>query len=796
MILSRNLLNKINPKFATLSNEELQVGLNSIGVEVESIIDHSNLKKGLKLAKLINIEKHTNSDHLNICKIEVDKKTIQVVCGAKNLVKNKYVVYAPIGYELPDGNIIAQRNIRGVDSYGMLCGYSELCLDKKEFLSKFDLDSIIMISLNAKVNEHNLYDYLGLNDVCFDLSIPSNRNELNGIYFLAYELNSYFNFKTKLLRDIEINEIKQNDLKIEINSSNVNAYGLIKFTLNKPYDKYDWTIKKYLINANIHVTNTIADIGNFITLMYATPVHMFDGWTVKNKIIVDELKNELTCECLDNKEHTFTSQILFTKDSLNQPIAFIGLMGSKKCSINENSCEVYLEIANIKTDYFVKTTKNILIDSWSKKLFSKHLNVNVCAIALFNTIKHILPSFKNIINIQCYRHITLINSVKINYTLEEVNNFLGTKLTYNQFNKILSRTGFIVDKKTVIAPFYRSDILNVYDICEELLKSMDINKFDIEPINFHILSFNNNLKYDFIKSVAQYFVNCNFIETKTYNLTNLTNLSLFNIFNIEHQISISNPISIDKKYLRHNLVNEMLNILEYNFNHQQKMSNIFEIQNIHFSNSESHQILSSLIYAPVFNNVINQNIINNDFYNVYNLTIGLFKYLNINNLNIINEKSRSNQLYDENNYNIYINNDFIGSISQIKTSVLNTQYKIMSSNVYLINLNLDKLYSQFNLNSKYTITSAYELNPIYKEITFTNPSNLNINNIINKLYEDKYIDNVSLINIYTKDELKSYTIQLTIQPMNVQLSQNEILKCIENAISILELNNLCVKKEQ
>ena len=89
MILSRNLLNKINPKFATLSNEELQVGLNSIGVEVESIIDHSNLKKGLKLAKLINVEKHTNSDHLNICKIEVNKKTIQVVCGAKNLVKNK-----------------------------------------------------------------------------------------------------------------------------------------------------------------------------------------------------------------------------------------------------------------------------------------------------------------------------------------------------------------------------------------------------------------------------------------------------------------------------------------------------------------------------------------------------------------------------------------------------------------------------------------------------------------------------------------------------------------------------------
>ena len=113
-----------------------------------------------------------------------------------------------------------------------------------------------------------------------------------------------------------------------------------------------------------------------------------------------------------------------------------------------------------------------------------------------------------------------------------------------------------------------------------------------------------------------------------------------------------------------------------------------------------------------------------------------------------------------------------------------------------------KLYDIISRNEEEWQESKIKYKEISKElidfllITFTNPSNLNINNIINKLYEDKYIDNVSLINIYTKDELKSYTIQLTIQPMNVQLSQNEILKCIENAISILELNNLCVKKEQ
>ena len=173
MFLSRNLLNKINDKFTNLTNEELQIGLNAIGIEVEQILDNSKLNKGLELVKIIEIEKHPDSDHLNICTIQKNDSVVKIVCGAKNLKTNVFAVLAPINYELPNGIVIQERKIRGVISQGMLCGYSELNPHVEDFLSKYDQESIIMADLDQEVNQENFYEYFDLNDVIFELSLRS-----------------------------------------------------------------------------------------------------------------------------------------------------------------------------------------------------------------------------------------------------------------------------------------------------------------------------------------------------------------------------------------------------------------------------------------------------------------------------------------------------------------------------------------------------------------------------------------------------------------------------------------------
>lgn len=73
-------------------------------------------------------EKHPNADKLNICKVDVGTETLQIVCGAPNVEQGQKVVVAKVGTVMPSGLVIKDANLRGVDSFGMICSARELDL--------------------------------------------------------------------------------------------------------------------------------------------------------------------------------------------------------------------------------------------------------------------------------------------------------------------------------------------------------------------------------------------------------------------------------------------------------------------------------------------------------------------------------------------------------------------------------------------------------------------------------------------------------------------------------------------
>ena len=106
--------------------------LTNLGLEVESIHDTSKQLKDFLIAKIIDISPHPNADRLNICKVELGKSQVSVVCGASNVKVNLKVVFAPIGTTIPsNGLILKKKDIRGVTGEGMLCSLEELCLEGK-----------------------------------------------------------------------------------------------------------------------------------------------------------------------------------------------------------------------------------------------------------------------------------------------------------------------------------------------------------------------------------------------------------------------------------------------------------------------------------------------------------------------------------------------------------------------------------------------------------------------------------------------------------------------------------------
>lgn len=73
-------------------------------------------------------EKHPNADKLSICKVDIGKEKLQIVCGAPNVDINQKVVVAKVGAVMPSGMVIKDAELRGVQSSGMICSARELAL--------------------------------------------------------------------------------------------------------------------------------------------------------------------------------------------------------------------------------------------------------------------------------------------------------------------------------------------------------------------------------------------------------------------------------------------------------------------------------------------------------------------------------------------------------------------------------------------------------------------------------------------------------------------------------------------
>ena len=125
MFVSKKLLSLINSNFSTINNNNLISAFNAIGVEVEKIIENK-VSNDLVLGRLIDFSPHPNSDHLNICDVVVNEKKYKIVCGAKNLKQNQWVVVALNGARVNKNIIIQEREIRGIKSEDMLCGLEEI----------------------------------------------------------------------------------------------------------------------------------------------------------------------------------------------------------------------------------------------------------------------------------------------------------------------------------------------------------------------------------------------------------------------------------------------------------------------------------------------------------------------------------------------------------------------------------------------------------------------------------------------------------------------------------------------
>ena len=114
--------------------EELCDRMVMAGFEVESIEAEGENIKNVVAARIVKLEPHQDSDHLQICQMDIGKdELVQIVTGAQNVFEGALVPAALDDSYLPCGAHIVKGKLRGVDSDGMFCGGEEIGITEEYY---------------------------------------------------------------------------------------------------------------------------------------------------------------------------------------------------------------------------------------------------------------------------------------------------------------------------------------------------------------------------------------------------------------------------------------------------------------------------------------------------------------------------------------------------------------------------------------------------------------------------------------------------------------------------------------
>ena len=74
-----------------VSLEELCEKMVLAGFEVESVDNLADTMDNVVVGRILKLEKHENSDHLQICQVDIGSEVVQIVTGAQNVFEGAIV---------------------------------------------------------------------------------------------------------------------------------------------------------------------------------------------------------------------------------------------------------------------------------------------------------------------------------------------------------------------------------------------------------------------------------------------------------------------------------------------------------------------------------------------------------------------------------------------------------------------------------------------------------------------------------------------------------------------------------
>ncbi len=568
-----------------IATEDIVKTLNKIGLEVAKY-QKFDIPKDVVVGKVVSCQKHPDADKLSVCEVDIgDDAPLQIVCGAKNAKYANYVAVAKVGAHLSKDFVIKPAKLRGVESYGMLCGSTEIGLPKIEDGIMLLDESIGELELGKELREYDLF-----NDELIEIELTANRGDCQSVLGIARELGVAYG---RSLRE----HVAEEDSSVKIGIGRMLNFDVAKDVesslIYKAFSCEEFS-NPFLIRFRVALSeesfsNRAEEFGYYIT--YSTGVivrvYGFEAFASKEPAIVVK-KDEKRYDAVYGTEKASIIGVYQFDSSKPSP--------QEKQFIVEAS---FVEPESISKKMFETPIKSDWVYYRSSRGSDPRIRMGI------EYLKYLLLTYYPDAKLYSGTHENVKEYEKeaIKIPFDELDQLIGKRIDRNEMVEILKALEFTImqvnDEAMIVkTPIFRHDIKNLQDVAEEIVRIYGIDKIEAKPLCFQEKNRLNDAyetykKRRFYKDLS---LSRGYFETVSYIFTNSALLQKYGLPRVKKDLDLLNPITKEMDTLRTSLVPNLLQQAVENVKNGQKRVKLFEIGTI-FDEQREEKLSFTLLFS-------------------------------------------------------------------------------------------------------------------------------------------------------------------------------------------------------
>ena len=499
-------------------------------VEVEDAVDLGASFHDMVVGEIKEVLPHPNADKLRICRTDIGGGDIkEIVCGGTNLRDGMKVAVALPGsfcrwHGEGEPVEIKQSKLRGVESYGMICGAVEIGLAD---LFPVEGEAVILdlSDFDAPAGTP-LADALDLNDIILEIDNKSmtNRPDLWGHYGIARELAALYHLPMKEFPRFDRNVENTAGFRVTVEDAERCPRYLSAQIEGLSVKPAPYKMQSRIWRVGMRPINALVDITNYVMLATGQPTHAYDADCIHgHHLIARRAQEGEKLSLLNGKELTLDREDLVIADEAGT-VGLAGVMGGSRDSILPTTHRVILEVASFAAPGIRRTALKYDNRTEASTRYEKGIDpqrVDQAVSLAMELFREVYPEME--VKSFLDRYPTPLPRKEIDVSLNWLERRLGKRLSNEEIARKMGELGFELafdgDNMHVTVPSWRStgDVGIRADIMEEVARMYGYENFHAAPITTTFDGAINQLDKTLHRSIKEYLAfRCGMQEIFTY----------------------------------------------------------------------------------------------------------------------------------------------------------------------------------------------------------------------------------------------------------------------------------------